>query len=201
MSRKIKSFFISVLMCVGGAATANDYFVSVEVGNASTNAPTVNVPEDIAENVITSADDSDVGWALQFGYRFNQNWSAAIGYVDLGEGKMVFEGDTDDPASFLQFASNAPILAKGGTASVVYHLFRKDNLFVDVEFGVFKWDSDIESATSSARLRREESGTDLVAGVTIGVEVATQWSVVAGYKHYNLDEPIKFPYLGVKYHF
>src|SRR6185295_9125421 len=34
----------------------------------------------------SSLDDSDIGWGLQVGYRFNRYVAAEVGYVDLGEG-------------------------------------------------------------------------------------------------------------------
>ncbi len=36
-------------------------------------------------DITSSLDDSDIGWGLEIGYRFNRYIAAEVGYVDLGE--------------------------------------------------------------------------------------------------------------------
>src|SRR5688500_10223891 len=36
-------------------------------------------------DIESSLDDSDIGWGLEIGYRFNRYIAAELGYLDLGE--------------------------------------------------------------------------------------------------------------------
>ena len=73
-----------------------------------------------AVSVETSLDDSDIGWALYVGYRFNNYLAAEIGYVDLGEAlynadiSVTVVGATFPVEASVRFASAGPSAAVMG---------------------------------------------------------------------------------------
>ena len=70
-----------------------------------------------AVSVETSLDDSDIGWALYVGYRFNNYLAAEIGYVDLGEAlydadiSVTTVGETFPVEASVRFTSAGPSAA------------------------------------------------------------------------------------------
>jgi opacity protein-like surface antigen len=197
----MRVFFCVTLLVLSSAAHADGWSINLNAGRASTDVPQVTIPSDVAQNLSQRIDDSDTGLGLQVNYAFSASWRVAVGYVDLGEGERVIEADTLTPDQFTRLAQQTPVLASGVTAAVQYRLYQQDNIFMDVELGLFRWSADIRSTSSVGRARLDDNGTDVVWGARVGYKVDPNWHVHAGYQSYELDERIDFPHLGVTYQF
>ena len=161
---RLSSVLIIALTSVN--ASADDWFVSVQLGHASTQAPEVSFLSSTDTATVIEVTDNDTAWALNIGYELNSQWSVKAGYVDLGEGSMTVQGDTLEPNTFTQAVARAPVLGDGVTLAALYHVYQNDKLFVDVELGLLRWQADISAVGNEVNLDRDEQSTDLFFGVT-----------------------------------
>lgn len=67
----------------------------------------------------SSLDDSDIGWGLQVGYRFNRYIAAEIGYVDLGEALYEAILSVDDGTETFPVEVSSRVVSSGPTAAVL----------------------------------------------------------------------------------
>lgn len=84
------SMLIAVFCLSTGPATAQGtgFYAGGSVGRTS-----VDVCSKLGSG-LTSCDDTDSGFKLFGGYKFNQNFGAEVGFVDLGEIKATGPGGT-----------------------------------------------------------------------------------------------------------
>lgn len=67
----------------------------------------------------SSLDDSDIGWGLQVGYRFNRYIAAEVGYVDLGEALYEAILTIDDGVETFPVEVSSRFASSGPTAAVL----------------------------------------------------------------------------------
>lgn len=110
-------------------------------------------------------DDSDTGWKLFGGYRFNENVALEGGLYNLGE--VTFNG-TSNGAGFLFAAGpvSADVEADGFFAAVVGTIpFNKFSVFGQI--GFHSWDADVKLTDSSGSFSGDDDGTDPLYGVGV----------------------------------
>lgn len=145
-----------------------------------------------------SVDDTDTAYSLGIGYRFNDNFSAELGYADLGE----TTASTDAPISGSVYGSDVTIDgdlevdATGFFYGVRGDLPVSESVNLFARLGLLHWQSDFDmsgtvtidgvsySGNASAEL---DSGTDPYLGLGADYSFNDNVSVNAQWNRYMLD--------------
>jgi hypothetical protein len=85
----------------------------------------------------SSLDDSDLGWGLQVGYRFNRYVAAEVGYVDLGKGLYEAILSVDDGVETFPVEVSSRFVSSGPTAAVLGMLPIGERFDVHAKAGVY----------------------------------------------------------------
>ncbi|HKU14453.1 MAG TPA: outer membrane beta-barrel protein [Steroidobacteraceae bacterium] len=93
----------------------------------------------------SSLDDSDLGWQLQIGYRFNRYVAAEVGYVDLGEAKYEAIITADDGVATFPVEASVRFMSSGPTAAVVGMLPLGERFDVHAKAGILFADTRLRS--------------------------------------------------------
>jgi hypothetical protein len=105
----------------------------------------------------SSLDDSDIGWGLQVGYRFNRYVAAEVGYVDLGEGLYEAIMTVDDGVEIFPVEASLRFKSSGPTAAVLGILPIGERFDAHVKGGVYFADTRLRG-----RLRDVEFNENVV---------------------------------------
>lgn len=135
----------------------------------------------LGHTVRATMDDTDTGWKLFAGYRFNPYLAVEGGYVDLGKVTSEIRADVLSPDALVADVTRVhPFSIKGaglwGVASMPIGDFS-----VFAKAGVVRWTSTasarvVPAGTPSASL--DDKGTDAAFGVGLGYDIPnTRWSV------------------------
>lgn len=150
------------------------------------------------DNVSVDVDDSDTGFKVFGGYRFNDFVALEAAYVDLGSieasisGDGTFDGgEGSEPFSFSGSAS-ADVKGYGVNAIVGYPVLGLVNVFASV--GAFRWESDasgsitatdgIDSETYSASA--SDDGIDIKYGVGARMTFLDHLGVQVEWENYDV---------------
>ncbi|MFC1747733.1 outer membrane beta-barrel protein [Pseudomonadota bacterium] len=106
------------------------------------------------------------GWKVFGGYQINANVSAEIGYVDLGDVNITFNGLSSEISNFLNTVQNIqPSSAKGLQFSTVGFYPLENYFSLTARAGVYVWEADHALLADGVRKNVENDGIDLVWGV------------------------------------
>ncbi len=115
---------------------------------------------------ITKLDNERSTWQLGGGYRFNQNWSLELGYVDLGEVSVQLTGTTTSASQFYGRASRIhPQSANGWLLTSQYYWPFSESIGVLARVGVWYWQSSYTTYDNAAVGNDAARGADLVFGL------------------------------------
>lgn len=91
----------------------------------------------------SSLDDSDIGWGLQVGYRFNSYFAVEGGYIDLGE--ALYDADFDVTVVGATFPVEASVRyqSAGPTAAAVAMLPVSERFDVSAKVGMYFADTKV----------------------------------------------------------
>jgi OmpA-OmpF porin, OOP family len=142
-------------------------------------------------DVTTSLDDSDIGWGLQIGYRFNRYFAGEIGYVDLGEASyeadidVTVVGATFPVEASVRFASAGPIAAAVGMLPV------NDRFDIHAKAGLYFADTQVRTRVRDLafdeNLFHEELGAgeqEFFAGVGASWNINDSYSLRFEYQRF-----------------
>jgi OOP family OmpA-OmpF porin len=120
----------------------------------------------------SSLDDSDIGWGVQVGYRFNRFLAAEVGYVNLGEALYEAVMTVSDGFESLPVEVSARIQTQGPTAAVLGLLPVSESFDVHAKAGLYFSDTrlrtrvrDVEFAENFVHSEIDASDRDLFAAV------------------------------------
>jgi OmpA-OmpF porin, OOP family len=93
----------------------------------------------------SSLDDTDMGFGLQIGYRFNSYVAAEVGYVDLGEGLYEANMTVTDGFEVAPVEVSARVKSSGPTAAVLGMLPLGERFDVHAKAGLLFADTRLRS--------------------------------------------------------
>jgi len=92
-------------------------------------------------DIESSLDDSDIGWGLQVGYRFNSYLAAEVGYVNLGEALYEATLTVDDGDEVFPVEVSSRIVSSGPTTAILGILPLGERLDAHVKAGAYLADT------------------------------------------------------------
>ncbi len=132
----------------------------------------------------SSVDDTDNGWKIYGGYKFNQNMAVEGSYADFGE--MTIDSNVTSPfQGTLDTTWEAQTLAVAGVG--ILPLAYSMELFGKI--GVHYWDVDYQRTASAGggvgSASESENGTDLLFGVGAGYTLNNNFALRAEWERYG----------------
>lgn len=149
----------------------------------------------------TTLDETDFGWKVRVGYRFEAPWALELGYADLGTVESEIEAMPADPDAFLRdLAREHPSAGQGLTLAGEFYLADTARLDVGLRGGLWLWESDIDaSAPGGASFNVERDGLDPLFGFSVLVRLCARLRLRAEYERYYVDrDDVGFASLGVE---
>ncbi len=198
---------------LSSGAVQAQWIMSLDLGGSNSRIHTSDLSDQISEGNIVDIDDSDFSWQVSFGYRLDQKLSVRVGYLDLGQGSLVIEGDTVTPDEVHQQVSEImPLLASGVTFGIQYQLFRHEQFSVDLDLGGFRWESKLTSQLDGETIRNDAQDVDFYYGLKTYYHIPSgknepdsinsNWSLYLSYNAYRLpSNDIDNWSLGLEYSF
>lgn len=146
---------------------------------------TVDVCDDLNALGATSCDDSDFGFKIFGGFKFNQYFGAEAGYVNLGEVSATLSGiGVEVDADGFQLA------AVGTYPIEQFSLLGK--------VGIYIWDLEASAAGASV----SDDGTDIMFGLGGAFHFTPQLSVRGEWERFDFDgDDVDFFSASVIYNF
>ncbi|MCF6440485.1 Ig-like domain-containing protein [Pseudoalteromonas luteoviolacea] len=183
----LPSFALASLSCIlPFSAYADGWELKGTLGQA-------NAAERVDNNSglqIKNIDNSSESWSVSSYYELLPNWHVGIGYVDLGQGRVDFEGESLSPAeSHLAVSRIAPVLPEGFTLQVNYDLYRWQKLTAEVFVGVFDWEYKITSTRDERFLQTYEAAeTNAFMGAELGYQLSERVELGVQYRYFDISE-------------
>lgn len=154
-----------------------------------------------------SLDESDTGYKIFGGYKFDNIWSAEIQYADFG--KASLKGNNGDRFTFegtqYQFTSNnaeISVKAKSFGAAIVAGYDVSSVVRPYAKLGLHRWDSDSSVTSSAGNASISDSGTDPFYGIGIQFSITDQLAARVEAEHYKYDsEKAQLISVGLMYRF
>nr|WP_282099743.1 Ig-like domain-containing protein [Pseudoalteromonas luteoviolacea] len=139
---------------------------------------------------IKNVDDTSESWSVSSYYELLPSWHVGIGYVDLGQGRVDFEGTSLSPAeAHIAVSRIAPVLPEGFTVQVNYDLFTWNNISSEVFVGAFDWEYKINSTRDNRFLQSYEAGeTNAFMGAELGYKFNQRLEVGVQYRYFDISE-------------
>ena len=154
------------LTSISAAAQGSGFYAGVGVGMTS-----ADVCDDLVGLGLTSCDDDDSGIKIYAGKSFTQNFSAEIGWIDLGEIKVTGPGGTGTVSvDGFQFAGLGIVPISPQVA-----FFGK--------FGLYLWDGSASGPGGSL----SDDGTDIMFGLGLNWNLAKQLDLRAEWERFDID--------------
>jgi hypothetical protein len=136
----------------------------------------------------SSLDDTDMGFGLQVGYRFNRYVAAEVGYVDLGEGLYEANMTVTDGVEVAPVEVSARVKSAGPTAAVLGMLPLGERFDVHAKAGLLFADTRLRS-----RVRDVAFAENVVHAETRASE-AERFFGVGGTWNINDSYSVRFEY-------
>jgi VCBS repeat-containing protein len=148
-------------------------------------------------------DDSGMAWELFGGYQFTPNWALQVGYLDLGDRSLSFQGQTSDPDAFFDAVEHIyPDSGEGFKVAVIGSLPLTEHWKVSGRLALFNWSQDYNTNSIAGTGNDEIKGTDIQIGGEISYALRRYIQLYASYdwfeaEHHSADNLA----LGVRYFF
>ena len=139
----------------------------------------------------SSLDDSDLGWQLQIGYRFNSYVAAEVGYVDLGEAQYQAIITADDAGDTFPVEVSARFMSSGPTAAVLGMLPLGERFDLHAKAGILFADTRLRSRVhdvdfeANVRHREVHAGEkEMFLGIGGAWNISENYSVRLEYQRF-----------------
>ena len=170
----LKRFIVMVFVCslvvpLSHAQDTNNFYVGAGIGHAD--------QKDSCDDIAGSCDDTDTGWKLFVGYKFNSYVSAEGGYIDFGE------SDADDVVLGIPVSAEAEVDGFFLTGIASWPLYDKFNIFGKI--GVLFWDVDVDASGGGTTVSDDETGTDIMFGLGAEYIFTNKISARVEWEHFN----------------
>ncbi len=179
-------------------------YIGVQVGAMNANASASDLDRDLSgRGYVTqsSLDDTDAGFKIYGGYRFESPWALELGYVDLGTVESSVSATPVNPTQFLaDLADLHPFAGRGVTAAAEYFMIDRPQIDFGLRAGLWAWSSDTDArAAGGLRVDVDESGVDPFVGADFLVRLSGRTSLRVQYEKYWLDgDDVDFVSLGLQ---
>ncbi|HEX7115748.1 MAG TPA: outer membrane beta-barrel protein [Steroidobacter sp.] len=164
--------------------------VSVDLSKSEFDDALVTVFEDAgfaSVAVDSTLDDSDQGWGVQVGYRWNRYVAAEVGYVNLGEALYEAELQLEDPLGGTAIiATDNRFQTTGIVASVLGMLPLTERFDVHARLGVYFADTRVRTRAVSIEpdlpdtfmsVQTRSDSKDLFAGIGAAWNINDSYAV------------------------
>jgi opacity protein-like surface antigen len=139
----------------------------------------------------SSLDDSDIGWGLQVGYRFNRYIAAEVGYVNLGDALYEAIMTVDDGVEIFPVEASVRFKSSGPTAAVLGILPIGERFDAHLKGGIYVADTrlrsrlrDVEFAENVVHDETKASETEFFFGVGGAWNINESYSLRVEYQRY-----------------
>lgn len=154
----------------------------------------------------TKVDDNDMAYSLFIGYQFNQYFGLEAGYMDLGERKVDFSGQTLDLEAYYDLAEHVyPETADGLSINLVARYPLTEDFNIAGKLGYFDWEMDAVTTEINGQPHvgdDNRSGGDVWLGAELGYQLNEQSEAYLSYQYIPLQEDdVSVIALGVRYWF
>ena len=181
----ISIVLVSVTWCA--AAEESGFYFGGSVGYSNFDTDKSDISAALPLSGLTGTvvvDENDLGWKSFFGYNFNKYLGLEGAYVDLGEidGDFRITTPPPDTGKSVQGVDGFTVLGVGR-----YPI--REQLDVFAKVGAFFWNVDnrinLSGGGTTATIRHDEDGTDLVFGSGVRYEFMEHLSVRAEWERYS----------------
>ncbi len=153
------------VLAQGMMGPESGFYVGAGAGYTS-----VDLCDDLRALGATSCDDSDIGFKVFGGFKFNQYFSAEAGYVDLGEATASAPG-----ISLSTEVDGFQIAAVGSYPIEQFSLLGKVGLYI--------WDGEVNTTIGNF----DDDGTDIMFGVGGAFHFNPQLSLRGEWERFDID--------------
>lgn len=177
------------------------WYVGASAGVALADADASELDDDLAGlgyDTESTLDDSDMGWKIFGGYRFEKPWAVEFAIVDLGlvESKI----DNADPVTqeFLDDVTDVhPFSGAGVSLTGAYFPLVTEKVEAGIKAGLWYWEAEVDAnAATGEDFEIDEEKVDLLFGLLCNVDLTDNLALRAEWEHYLLDEN-DVDYLGI----
>lgn len=201
---------LALLSLAATRASADDstsWYVGAQFGSARSDVSAGDIDAALNDQGYNAtslvSNKSRDAWRVYGGYELTRWLALEAGYSDLGEVDVGFAGAIADVDQFMRDANALqPPSAEGFDLAAIarYSLGSRASLYARA--GAFFWDARYETRSVGGQffLRREDDGTDGLAGIGVQVNVYKQWSLGAELTRYGIDgDHIDFAGVGISF--
>jgi hypothetical protein len=142
-------------------------------------------------SIESSLDDSDLGWGLEIGYRFNRYIAVEAGYVDLGEALYEAILTVDDGIEEFPVEVSSRFVSAGPTAAVLGMLPLNEQFVVHAKAGLYFADTrfrgrvrDVEFAENLLHSEVDAGEKEVFFGVGGAWNINDRYSLRLEYQRY-----------------
>ena len=132
----------------------------------------------------TQFDDTDTGWKIFGGYRFNPYVAAELTYVDVGEASATYVATAPTAATL---AASADGTAVSAAVVGIYPLGERVEIFGKI--GLYRWDVDGTATAvvggASVSASDSDDGIDVMFGAGVGYNFTDNIGVRIEWERYN----------------
>lgn len=135
----------------------------------------------------TETGDSDTGYIVNAGYRFNRYFALELGYLDGGTPEF------DDRYFDRSVAADVEITAYQFNAAAILPFLERFEVYAKA--GLSFWDADadqVQQITGSppVPLQRSDDGTDVMIAIGAGMTFADHWHARIEYQTFAIDDEL-----------
>ncbi len=168
-------------------------FAGVSAGIADAEGSASELDADLAalgHTTMSTLDDTDNGWKVYAGYRFEKPFAIEAGYVELGQVSSTIRVTAPVVTGFLDDVAEVhPFLGRGPFLAGQFSVYDEGPVELGVRLGVWSWDAEVESkAASIGDIDIDERRVDPLLGFVFLVELARWLEVRLEYEKYYLDD-------------
>lgn len=201
--------FTGFLFCSQhSTAEQTSWFVSGQIGSASTDISTKNLTSSLNEQgaIIDSVSvkDSDTGYQAAIGYKFNAIYSLQVGYVDFGERHFSFTGEVTNLDSFNSTMKQIyPESATGPQISLLASWPITKEISLTGKLGYLDWHQNYQYQADSSQLyKAKRSGNSVTFGIEASFALFKNTQIFLSYDHAALDATdASMLSIGARYYF
>jgi hypothetical protein len=174
------------------ADDSSGWYIGVRGGIATSTLDDGDIERALAARghiVDATVDDDHAIGALFGGHRWVNGFGLEVGFVDLAEYDVALTATTANPAALLADAQS--VLADAGrgvSASLTWSWALTDAVELTPRIGGYYWESERELRSNVGRVRREEDGFDLTAGIVLGWRLSSTWSLGIGWDAWDAGD-------------
>jgi len=184
------------------------WYVGGALGFAETNSSKNKIDKYFKEHDLNidniKVDDDDFGSNLFIGYQFNSYFALEAGYLELGDRKVNFSGETTDKAAYYDAAEHVyPQSADGVMIALTASWPVTDEIKLSAKVGYFDWEGDYITYDDQGNQGDDNiKGHDVLFGGEVNYRLADNTQLFLAYQQVELERDTNEMWsLGFRYYF